>query len=470
VDRAVGIGLLTRAWSLLSGPVTLLVIASRLSPAEQGYYYTFASLLVLQTFLELGLGTVIVQFASHEWSGLGRDERGAITGDAHHLGRLGALARFSTRWYAIAAPVSAVALGVAGHIFFSRPTTGPAVAWQGPWLALCVLSSANLLLLPVWSVLEGCNQIVGVYLFRFLEGVATTIATWTALSAGARLWAPAITAGASLLTGIVCLLCFHPFVRSLLRARASASLGWREEILPLQWRIAVTWLSGYFIYQIFTPASFRLFGPAVAGRVGVTAGLASMVAATAYTWMAAKAPTLGVLVAKRDRSALDRLFRRTALISGLAAVAGGAAVWGGTFVLYSIHHRLATRLLPPMPTALFLIGSVISAATWNMAAYARAHKAEPFIWATVVTAAIAPPTIWLLGKTFGLVGFATTFPAVLACQFLLCVRILRDRRREWTSHAATAEVVGRAQPPVRRPELAPPSGAGGDTATVSVSS
>ena len=65
VDKAVFYGLLSKLWSLCSGPVTAIIIATKFTPEIQGYYYTFATILALQVFIELGLGKVILQFASH---------------------------------------------------------------------------------------------------------------------------------------------------------------------------------------------------------------------------------------------------------------------------------------------------------------------------------------------------------------------------------------------------------------------
>src|SRR5688572_3707561 len=79
IDRAVFYVLAGRVWSFASGPITLVLIASQLTPQVQGYYYTFASLVALQGFAELGLGIVIVQFASHEWAFLSLD-RGRVVG------------------------------------------------------------------------------------------------------------------------------------------------------------------------------------------------------------------------------------------------------------------------------------------------------------------------------------------------------------------------------------------------------
>jgi len=43
-----------------------VVIARFLTPSEQGYYYTFNSLVALQIVFELGFSFVILQLAAHE--------------------------------------------------------------------------------------------------------------------------------------------------------------------------------------------------------------------------------------------------------------------------------------------------------------------------------------------------------------------------------------------------------------------
>ncbi len=43
LDRAIAFTILARGWSSAAGLVTVALIARFLSPAEQGYYYTFGS-------------------------------------------------------------------------------------------------------------------------------------------------------------------------------------------------------------------------------------------------------------------------------------------------------------------------------------------------------------------------------------------------------------------------------------------
>ena len=96
VDQAVAYAVATRAWKLLTGQLTLLVIVYFLSDVEQGYYYAFQYLLAMQIFVELGLHVVIINVASHEWAGLELTD-GRVTGDARARSRLNSLNRMAFR-------------------------------------------------------------------------------------------------------------------------------------------------------------------------------------------------------------------------------------------------------------------------------------------------------------------------------------------------------------------------------------
>src|SRR5271166_363256 len=103
LDRAVGFTILARFWSSAAGLVTVALIARFLSLAEQGYYYTFGSLVAIQMIFELGFSFVILQMASHERAQLSISSEYQITGDAVAHARLASVIQKSVRWYSIAA-------------------------------------------------------------------------------------------------------------------------------------------------------------------------------------------------------------------------------------------------------------------------------------------------------------------------------------------------------------------------------
>src|ERR1700686_5314339 len=98
LDRAVGFTVLARFWGSAAGLGTLLLIARFLSPAEQGYYYTFGSLVAMQMIFELGFSFVILQLASHERAQLSISSNYKISGDTIAHARLPSVVQKSVSW------------------------------------------------------------------------------------------------------------------------------------------------------------------------------------------------------------------------------------------------------------------------------------------------------------------------------------------------------------------------------------
>ena len=413
VDRAVLFGLLAKFWGLAAGPVTALLIATKFTPELQGYYYTFASLLALQVFVEMGLGTVIIQFASHEWSKLSLDKTGQILGSPVALSRLVSLAKIAMKWYLIASVIGAFGLGIGGYFFFLHKTA-IAVNWVAPWLMLCLLTGITICLVPVWSLIEGCNQVGNVYTYRFIQGLFTSLSIWLAILLGAKLW----TASVSSVVGLICAITFlrsryRQFLKVLLFSRPTGSrIGWRLEMLPMQWRIALSWISGYFTFSLFTPVLFHHHGAIVAGQMGMTLALVSAISGIASTWVYTKAPRFGLLIARREYAALDRLFFRVTIVSFSVAACGAIVVWVLVYLLFAFNHPLSARLLPPLPTGLLLLAIVLMQISFPQSTYLRAHKKEPFLVLSVVGSLMIGLSTWLLGGRFGAIGIAAVFLAV----------------------------------------------------------
>ena len=120
IDRAISYVLSSRAVSLVVSPVTLLILVSTLNEVEQGFYYAFASLTGISILMELGLGVVLTQFASHEFSKLEWTRSGGITGDKSSINRLAALLRKAILWYGVMSVLLAIVLIPLGIVMFSR--------------------------------------------------------------------------------------------------------------------------------------------------------------------------------------------------------------------------------------------------------------------------------------------------------------------------------------------------------------
>ena len=192
VDRAVGFTVLARFWSSSAGLVTVALIARFLSPAEQGYYYTFGSLVAMQMVFELGFSFVILQLASHERAQLSISSSYEITGDTIAHARLASVVQKSVRWYSVAAALLALTLLPVGFYFFHTHQQGQAVSWFSPWCLDAVMAVVNFQVDPLLSFLEGCGYVANVARLRFVQPVTGSFLAWMALISHHGLFAPAM--------------------------------------------------------------------------------------------------------------------------------------------------------------------------------------------------------------------------------------------------------------------------------------
>lgn len=435
LDRAAALAIATKLWSTGAGLITTLLVATEFSPSIQGYYYTFLSVLALQIFAELGLGVVITAYGSHEWAQLGVDERGRIVGEADAMSRLSSLGRFAIRWYGVAAAILVVLLTTGGFVFFGSSAAEQVALWAGPWVALCALTGLNLCFVPLWSLLEGCNQVTSVYASRLVQSIATSATAWIAISLGAGLWVVPLIALASLLAAAATIgRRHHAFFRQILLERPSGpQLAWKSDILPMQWRVALSWLSGYFTFYLFTPVLFHWSGAVVAGRMGMTWALIGVLTGVAASWIATKAPMFGILIAQRRFDELDRMFWRLSVVVVVFACAGAATIWTAVYVLNAIGQPAAARLLPPKETGYLLLGTIIVCASLPMSTYLRAHKREPLLVVSIGSGLLTGASILLLGRYRGAEGAALGYVVSMALVAPFIVLVWQRRRTEWHS-------------------------------------
>jgi O-antigen/teichoic acid export membrane protein len=432
MDRAVLYAILARIWGFAAGPVSAILIATQFTPTTQGFYYTFGSIMALQTFAELGLGYAITQFASHEWANLRIGENRSIEGDQDSLSRLASLAQIAIKWYSIAAFIVIVALSFGGYFFFLQ-SSSQNVNWKWPWVSLCIFTGINLFTIAIWSLLEGCNQVSNVYQYRLFQGLIGTLTAWSAIFLGADLWTASIVTLVGLFyAGLFLSRNYWQFLKALLLVKLKGPrLRWLKDILPFQWRIALSWVSGYFAFSLFTPVLFYYHGPVIAGQMGMTWSLYGALSSLGIAWLSPRVPQFGIMVAQQRYAEMDRLFWRLTIIVTAITTAGAITGWLVIFGLNYYDIYLAKRFLLPLPTALFLITAVIHTASVPMSIYMRAHKKEPLLLLSVTLGCLVGLSTWLLGKYYAALGMAIGYLAIYTIIFPMVVLVWQRCRIKW---------------------------------------
>jgi len=439
ITRALLYTVMGRTWSVLAGPVSLIFVGRFLTRDEQGFYYTFWSVLGLWVFFDLGLSLIIVQFASHERASF-RVIDGHITGDERARQRLASLFRLALRWYGWAGVLMVAIVLPAGLIFFSRYRPPDVhVNWVVPWILVVLSTTANVVMGPLASILEGSGMFQDVALMRLLQAITANVLLWVALIGGGALYAAVVLNGTTaVFTAAWIFLRHRRFFGDLTSVADGAreEIRWRTEVWPFQWRFAVSWMTGYFTFQVFNPILFASAGPRVAGQMGMSLMVTTAIWLFAQSWINTRAVDFGAMVAARNFETLDRVFRNVLVQSTAVVLALSIGVLTGVEVLRRIGHPLAERLLPPLPLMVLMIATILNHVVSAEATYLRAFKREPFVVVFPPIFAITTIGSIAVAHRFGATGMVSVLAVAMAVVGVGGgTMIFIARRKQWRQEA-----------------------------------
>lgn len=439
IDRSIFYTSLGRIIQAGGGIVSIFFIARYLSDTEQGFYYTFGSIVAIQIFFELGLNGIITQYVAHETSNLKWKDSIKLEGEDKYLSRLSSLLHFSVKWYLIFAIIFLVTLIGVGFVFFTKyQDIQLTVKWKIPWILLAVGTSVNLLLTPILAFIEGLGKVKEIAQIRLFQQGIGLLVVWGSLIYGAKLFTPGINwcIGIILIIGILLYSNFRYILINIWNYPITEKVSYKEEIFPYQWKIALSWISGYFIFQLFNPVLFATEGAIVAGQMGMTLAALNGIQSLSLSWMTTKVPMYSGLIAQRQYKQLDSVFTQTlkqsVFINGFGLI--------GMLVVISIiryYHitilgiNLGGRFLSFAPMILMMIPMFINQFVNSWAVYLRCHKQEPFLYNSLVGGVLCCLSTIFLGKYYGVVGITGGYCFITIALSLWSYWIFRTKKRVW---------------------------------------
>ena len=416
-------------WRIISGPVTLIFIPMFLTPQIQGYWYTFLSLAALSVFADLGFTTIVSQFSAHEFAYLKFSDSGLIQGDEKHLNKLASLLRFIVKCSSRVSFVAFPIILTIGIFVFLNKNDGN--SWIIPWILYILSSGLSFVTVVCLSFYEGCNQIASIQKNKLISSVVITIMTCVMLYLGFGLYTLTITAIFGFLVNLTLLyLRFKPSLFQLIKISNDFSYDWSKEFLNLIWRYAISWSSGYFIFQLYVPLSFVFHDAVYAGKVGLTMSLCNAIFTIATVWVYTNTPRMNMCASKKDWNGMDK----TAIISiGMSFL---TFLFGAGFVLAILINFggkliILNRFLGITAMTILLAAWLLQIIITGLAIYLRAHKREPLVLLSSVSAIyIAISTCYIakyLNSELLFLGFLTSFVFILPW----CIWIFFAKRKEW---------------------------------------
>jgi hypothetical protein len=404
VDSSLRYALGTRLWQTLASCLTLLFILRGTKPAEQGVYYTFASLANLQIFFELGLSFVILQTTSHYFKSLAWGEHGAIYGAQSERLVLLAFARKALWIYFGIGCLFLVLMLPVGLLFFGEQPDLSSRDIHMAWVLLVVGMTLNLFCAPILAMLEGSGKVTDIYRLRLKQLVGANILAWIVFYLTNALFLIVINTWVTALSTFGWLVITHRHFLSTIAHTVfkKLSFSWRKEIWPMQWRIGISWVSGYFINQLFIPLLYHYQGAVISGQMGICLLLANMLGLFAITLVTIRSPKMGELVARGERSDLDSVFFVAFCQSIVVFILGTVAILGLGAILHD--HPIMHRFLPWSEMAILFLAYFFSHIMGILSLYLRAHRLELFAPLSVVGAVLMAGCAWYGAMNYGAWG------------------------------------------------------------------
>lgn len=434
IDSAIRYFLIGKIFSFISAPVTIYLITSYFTPTIQGYYYTINSLLSLSIFFELGLGVVITQFASHEFAKLNWNNK-KLEGEQSSLMRLISLTRKSLKWYSVICGLF-ILIGIpVGLFFLNSKQINNDMNFVLTWILTVIFSSAGTAIIPLTSVLEGCGSVAQVQQLRVLQAFGRNIFLWVAILLGLRLIVVSIEFFAILLVFIVWLFYnYKDFILQLfyLPLDKNITISWKREILPLQSKVALSWIAAYFINYLFLPLLFTYRGPIEAGKMGVSMRVSEIVFLISIAWINTKAPKYGSLINQKKYSELNKL----ALSSTIQAVIVGTICSIGAvlviFILNIYKPDYGSRFLDYGIIAILCLSSLLNVVLSSIGSYLRAYKKEPMMILSIILAVFISVSNYLCSKYLDTNKMAISYALILLLVGLpFSLLILMKKKKEY---------------------------------------
>jgi O-antigen/teichoic acid export membrane protein len=437
IDGAIAFTSLSRIIQAVGGIVSVVLVASLLNGIEQGFYYTFASILAIQVFFELGLNGIITQYVAHEVSYL-KQVGNHYEGNEANLSRVASLLHFTVKWFsALAIFVFFLLIGI-GYVFFNYYYKSDLVVdWHLPWILLSLGTTLNFMLSPIMAFIEGLGKVKEIAKIRMFQQFVGLLLLWTGLAIGLKLY----VGGISSIIGVLILLffiikMFLPILKSLYHQKITEIVNYKAEIFPLQWKIALSWVGGYFIFQLFNPVLFATEGPILAGQMGMTLSILNAILALSFAWVSTKIPVFSGFIAQKDFLQLDKLFNKTFIQSSLVNL---FAMTGMFISIFCLRHfnvvlsgkRFGDKFLPYLPLLFMMISFFINHIIGAWAVYLRCHKKEPMLVHSLIYGALSSFSTLILGKYFGVIGITAGYCFIASTLSIWAYYIFITKRKLW---------------------------------------
>jgi O-antigen/teichoic acid export membrane protein len=274
------------------------------------------------------------------------------------------------------------------------------------WTMLVVLVAVGIIMNTLLSILEGLQRIKQVAIIRLAQAMFASIALWVSLACRQELHSLFVSLLVSYagVLAVILLIYRAEIAYGLRNSGTQLSESKRKNDRKYFYKIAVSGVCHYLMFQVFTPILTLKSGPVAAGQFAMSLQIITAINAFGLTWLSSNAPKLGRMVGAKQTMEAKFLFDRILKLSLIMMLLLAVALACGAHYLSSVSQVISARILPPFEFTLLLVSAISNHIVFSWSAYLRAHLDDPFWILAIVNAVCTSFGAWVLITLYGLEG------------------------------------------------------------------
>ncbi len=429
LDNAILWSILNKGFGIIKGPLNVYIILNFLDLNQQGYWYTFTNLSAITILADLGFASIITQFVSHEYAHI-KIIRGDFFGEKININRFFSLIKFAITVYIFVSIFAVAVLLISGWVIFHDVKSANLFL---AWFLYTIISSFGLFLSLFQAIYQGLDKVKIVQQNALIYSIVSTLLTWIFLLMKFEIWSLIWGTLISVPIAFYILVRENPiFWRKVYDFKLEKSHSFVKELMPLQFRYSISFISSYLISYLYVPTIFRSVGSESAAKFGISLAIINVISSVSINWLISKTPKMNILVAQRKVDELDLIFKYSLrnslfiylLLSILFIMFMSSLQW------FSLSFY--ERFLDIPSTIMLLVTSMLSMLTTGFASYLRAFKQEPLVYFNLFTGIVTACLLYFfMIYTVDLAGFLRAnliFNTLIACPIAV-VLFIRFRKK-----------------------------------------
>ena len=370
-----------RLWNILAGIILIMIMPLWLSPSEQGLFYLLYSILNMQVLFDLGLNQIILQRLS-------RYHIPNHTTKPHGMSEFDSLLVNSRLWYR--------RITIFYFIFCTcvmalliKDTEFAELQYILISMIFIFAAALNVKLSLEFTALQGMQKVAEVAAFRLKQSLAAYVILFLLIFLNVGIFAMVTLQISTLITSM-----FWLRKKQLTRRlNGVKKISYIKTVLPLQSKLALSWVASFAVTQALVAISFNTNGPVFSGQFGLSLSAILSISTLSVALCNAKLPKIANLIAQNKFIEARSLF-----VIGLARcivtfiLLSVVLFWFLTapdiYMFGDIFKQIIVRFLSFDIFFLIVVNQLGACIAICISAYLRIFEREPLVFINIAYAAL----------------------------------------------------------------------------------